>query len=221
MLKLCRYFDERMEALYRQGRLPGAIYSGRGQEGTHVGVAWALRARRLPVPHAPRPVGPAREGPRPQARHGAVLGSDRRLHARARRQQPHRRLAGQPDVHGHVAPADRLPGRRRRRPRLQAEGTSRTSRSRSAATAPRRTAAGTRRSTHRRCIRLPVVWVVNNNQFAYSTPNPLEFSTPTIAERAVAYGMPGRARRRRRRARGLRGRRARPSSARVAAAGRR
>ena len=24
LLKLCRYFDERMEALYRQGRLPGA-----------------------------------------------------------------------------------------------------------------------------------------------------------------------------------------------------
>src|SRR5258705_8940415 len=42
-LKLCRYFDERMEALYRQGRLPGAIYSGRGQEGTHVGAAYALR----------------------------------------------------------------------------------------------------------------------------------------------------------------------------------
>ena len=41
-LKLCRYFDERMEALYRQGRLPGAIYSGRGQEGTHVGAAYAL-----------------------------------------------------------------------------------------------------------------------------------------------------------------------------------
>ena len=38
----CRYFDERMEALYRQGRLPGAIYSGRGQEGTHVGAAFAL-----------------------------------------------------------------------------------------------------------------------------------------------------------------------------------
>ncbi len=42
LLKLARYFDERMEALYRQGRLPGAIYSGRGQEGTHVGVAYAL-----------------------------------------------------------------------------------------------------------------------------------------------------------------------------------
>jgi pyruvate dehydrogenase E1 component alpha subunit len=35
------------------------------------------------------------------------------------------------------------------------------------------------------------VWVVNNNQYAYSTPNPREFPVPTIAERAVAYGMPG------------------------------
>jgi TPP-dependent pyruvate/acetoin dehydrogenase alpha subunit len=36
-----------------------------------------------------------------------------------------------------------------------------------------------------------VVWVVNNNQFAYSTPNAREFAIPTIAERAVAYGIPG------------------------------
>jgi pyruvate dehydrogenase E1 component alpha subunit len=35
------------------------------------------------------------------------------------------------------------------------------------------------------------VWVVNNNQYAYSTPNTLEFAVPTIAERAAAYGMPG------------------------------
>ena len=39
--------------------------------------------------------------------------------------------------------------------------------------------------------RLPVIWVVNNNQFAYSTPNEKEFAVPTIAERAVAYGIPG------------------------------
>ena len=45
LLKLARYFDERMEALYRQGRLPGAIYSGRGQEGTHVGTVFALEPR--------------------------------------------------------------------------------------------------------------------------------------------------------------------------------
>jgi TPP-dependent pyruvate/acetoin dehydrogenase alpha subunit len=40
-------------------------------------------------------------------------------------------------------------------------------------------------------FRLPVVFVVNNNQFAYSTPNEREFPVPTIAERAVAYGIPG------------------------------
>jgi len=40
-------------------------------------------------------------------------------------------------------------------------------------------------------MRLPVVWVVNNNQFAYSTPNEREFAVPTIAERAAAYGTPG------------------------------
>jgi TPP-dependent pyruvate/acetoin dehydrogenase alpha subunit len=39
--------------------------------------------------------------------------------------------------------------------------------------------------------KLPVVWVVNNNLYAYSTPNALEFPVPTIAERAAAYGMPG------------------------------
>lgn len=41
--ELCRYFDERSEVMHRQGRLPGAIYSGRGQEGTDVGVVDALR----------------------------------------------------------------------------------------------------------------------------------------------------------------------------------
>ena len=52
LLKLCRYFDERMEALYRQGRLPGAIYSGRGQEGTHVGVTFAPSTRTPGMPYA-------------------------------------------------------------------------------------------------------------------------------------------------------------------------
>ena len=77
---------------------------------------------RLAVPDAPRSVRAADEGSRPQARDGAVLGTDRRLHAWAGRQQPHRRLGGQPDVHGHLAPPDRVPGRVRRRARVQAQG---------------------------------------------------------------------------------------------------
>ena len=33
--------------------------------------------------------------------------------------------------------------------------------------------------------------MVNNNQWAYSTPNSLEIPVPTIAQRADAYGIPG------------------------------
>ena len=92
LLKLCRYFDERMEALYRQGRLPGAIYSGRGQEGTHVGVAFALEKDDSLFPTHRDLSAQLDEGPGSEPRDGAVLGTDRRLHARTRRQQPHRRL---------------------------------------------------------------------------------------------------------------------------------
>ena len=43
LLKLSRHFDERMESLHRQGRVPGPIPSTRGEEGTLVGAASALR----------------------------------------------------------------------------------------------------------------------------------------------------------------------------------
>jgi pyruvate dehydrogenase E1 component alpha subunit len=38
--------------------------------------------------------------------------------------------------------------------------------------------------------RLPVVFVLENNQFAYSTPNDLEFAVDPV-ERAATYGFPG------------------------------
>jgi pyruvate dehydrogenase E1 component alpha subunit len=38
--------------------------------------------------------------------------------------------------------------------------------------------------------RLPVVFVLENNQFAYSTPNDLEFAADPV-ERAATYGFPG------------------------------
>jgi pyruvate dehydrogenase E1 component alpha subunit len=38
--------------------------------------------------------------------------------------------------------------------------------------------------------RLPVVFVLENNRFAYSTPNELEFAADPV-ERAEGYGMPG------------------------------
>src|SRR5438093_10618406 len=39
--------------------------------------------------------------------------------------------------------------------------------------------------------RLPVVFVCDNNQWAYSTPTHLEFATEHVADRAQAYGFEG------------------------------
>src|SRR5437763_9404428 len=39
--------------------------------------------------------------------------------------------------------------------------------------------------------KLPAVYVIENNQFAYSTPLPLQSASESFAIKAVAYGMPG------------------------------
>jgi pyruvate dehydrogenase E1 component alpha subunit len=39
--------------------------------------------------------------------------------------------------------------------------------------------------------RLPVVFIVDNNQYAYSTPNRSEFGVDHLADRAAAYGFEG------------------------------
>jgi TPP-dependent pyruvate/acetoin dehydrogenase alpha subunit len=39
--------------------------------------------------------------------------------------------------------------------------------------------------------KLPVVFICNNNQFAYSTPTEQQFAVKSLAVRAPAYGMPG------------------------------
>ena len=190
LLELCRYFDERMETLYRQGKLPGAIYSGRGQEGTHVGAAYALR---------------------PEDR---FLGTHRDLSAQLTKGLDLKRVAAQfwgridgytrgrdgnshiGDIHGAgtftvvsmlpdsypvavgVAMGFKMQGEPRVAMAMCGEG----------ATSNGRWHESLNWSG---IHKLPVVWMVNNNQWAYSTPNNLEFPVPQVADRGAAYGMPG------------------------------
>jgi TPP-dependent pyruvate/acetoin dehydrogenase alpha subunit len=171
-LKLARYFDERMEALYRQGRLPGAFYSGRGQEGTHVGVAFALE-----------------DG-------DSLFPTHRDLTAQLTKGLDLKRVMAQ--YWG------RIDGYTRGRDGNSHIGDwfgNRTFTVMSHLPIAYPVAVGAAWAYQRRgwhealnwsaIHRLPTVWIVNNNQFAYSTPNPREFAVPTIAERATAYGMPG------------------------------
>ncbi len=190
LLKLCRYFDERMEALYRQGRLPGAIYSGRGQEGTHVGVAFALEKDDSLFPTHRDLSAQLTKGldlKRVMAQFwgridGYTRGRDGNSHigdwAGSRTFTVISHLPIAYPVACGAALAYKRKGERRVAMAICGDGSTSNGRWHEALNWS---------AVHQ----LPVVWVVNNNQYAYSTPNPLEFHVPTIAERAVAYGMPG------------------------------
>ena len=190
LLKLCRYFDERMEALYRQGRLPGAIYSGRGQEGTHVGVASALEPEDSLFPTHRDLSAQLTKGldlKRVMAQYwgridGYLRGRDGNSHIgdwygnRTFAVISHLPIA-YPVACG-AALAYKRRGERRVAMAICGDGATSNGRWHEAINAS---------AIHH----LPVVWVVNNNLYAYSTPNPLEFAVRTIAERAAAYGIPG------------------------------
>jgi TPP-dependent pyruvate/acetoin dehydrogenase alpha subunit len=190
MLKLCRHFDERIEALYRQGRLPGAIYSGRGQEGTHVGVASALRSDDSLFPtHRDLSAQLAKglDVKRVMAQFwgridGYTRGRDGNSHIGDWQGNRTWTVMSHLPIAYPVACGAALAYRRRGEDRVAmaicGDGATSNGRWHEALNVS---------AIHR----LPVVWVVNNNQFAYSTPNPLEFAVPTIAEKAAAYGMPG------------------------------
>jgi len=190
MLKLCRYFDERMEMLYRQGKLPGAIYSGRGQEGTHVGVAYALQADDSLFPTHRDLSAQLTKGlnlKRVMAQYwgrvdGYTRGRDGNSHIgdwngnRTFTVISHLPIAY--PVAAGAALAYKMRGEKRVALAICGDGATSNGRWHESLNVS---------AIHR----LPVVWVVNNNQWAYSTPNSLEVPVPTIAERAGAYNMPG------------------------------
>src|SRR5438093_1845242 len=190
LLKLCRYFDERMEALYRQGRLPGAIYSGRGQEGTHVGVAFALRPDDSLFPTHRDLNAQFAKGldlKRVMAQYwgridGYTRGRDGNSHIGDWFGNKTFTVMSHLPIAYPVACGAALAYKRRGEPHVAlaicGDGATSNGRWHEAINVS---------AIHR----LPVVWVVNNNRWAYSTPNPLEFPVPTIAERASAYDIPG------------------------------
>src|SRR6187397_26716 len=47
---MSRGIEERGHSLYRQGRIPGSFYTGRGNEAAAVGVAWAMAAQDVGCP---------------------------------------------------------------------------------------------------------------------------------------------------------------------------
>ena len=106
-----RGIEERGHILYKQGKIPGSFYTGRGNEGSAVGVATAMGPNDVGTP-LQRDMGVhVARGLEPWRIFCAVHGSRRRPHARPRRERPHRRRPARPARDGQP-PAGDAPRRR-------------------------------------------------------------------------------------------------------------
>jgi TPP-dependent pyruvate/acetoin dehydrogenase alpha subunit len=187
-MHLMRATEERALTLYRQGKVPGSYYDGRGQEAIGVGAAFALgpmdRAcilHRDLGAHLVRGVPPGRVLAQFMGRAGGVTqGREGNMHFGDRELGCVGMVSMLPDM-ALVACGLALAFQMRREPRVAmtwfGEGS---------------TANGVwHEAMNTAAVRkLPVVFILENNQFAYSTPNDHEFAVDPV-ERAASYGFTG------------------------------
>jgi pyruvate dehydrogenase E1 component alpha subunit len=185
---LMRGIEERAMNLYRQGKVPGSFYDGFGQEAVSVGAAFAMSAQdRLCVLHRDlgahliRGVAPERILAQYMGREGGITGGrDGNVHFGDFRVGCVGMVSMLPDMML-VATGMAMAFKLRREPRcaLTWFGDGSTSRG---DFHEAMNWAGVQR--------LPVVFVLENNQYAYSTPLHHQFAVDPV-ERAKAYGFPG------------------------------
>ena len=184
-----RGVEERGHILYRQGKIPGSFYTGRGNEAASVGVATAMAPEDVGTPlhrdmgvHITRGVEPWRVFAQYMGRQdGPTRGKDGNVHmadARLGLIAMVSHLPAMLPVAVGAALAFRIREERRVAVGWFGEGASARGDAHEAMTL-----GGTRR--------LPVVYVCDNNQWAYSTPTHLEYATEHVADRASAYGFDG------------------------------
>jgi TPP-dependent pyruvate/acetoin dehydrogenase alpha subunit len=186
---LTRGVEERGHTLFKQGKIPGSFYTGRGNEGAAVAIATAMGPGDVAAPtqrdmgvHVTRGIEPWRilahymgraDGPC-RGRDGNVHIGDMRLGLLTMVSH----LPAMLPVAVGCALGFRIRGEQRVSVGWFGEGGSARGDAHEAMNF-----AGVRG--------LPVVFVCDNNQFAYSTPTRLEYAVEHIADRAQAYGFEG------------------------------
>jgi TPP-dependent pyruvate/acetoin dehydrogenase alpha subunit len=185
---LMRGLEERAMNLYRQGKVPGSFYDGFGQEAVSVGSAFAMSPQdRLCIlhrdlgAHLVRGVTPGRILGQYMGREGGITGGrDGNVHFGDYRLGCVGMVSMLPDmmlVAAGLAMAFKL--RREQRCAITWFGDGSTSRG---DFHEAMNWAGVQK--------LPVIFVLENNQYAYSTPTASQFAVDPV-ERAAAYGFPG------------------------------
>jgi len=184
-----RGVEERGHILYRQGKIPGSFYTGRGNEGAAVGVATAMRADDVGTPiqrdmgvHVTRGTEPWRIFAQYMGRRdGLAMGKDGNVHMADIRLGLIAMVSHLPALMP-VAVGCALAFKIRREPRVAVGWSGDGAMARGDAHEAMNLAG-----VHR----LPIVFICDNNQYAYSTPNRLEFGVDHLADRAAAYGFEG------------------------------
>lgn len=185
---LMRGLEERAMTLYRQGKVPGSFYDGYGQEAVSAGAAFAMAPEdRLCILHRDlaahiiRGVAPARILAQYMGRAtGLTGGRDGNVHFGDRTLGCVGMVSMLPDmmlVATGMAMAFRLRGERRCALTWFGDGS-------------------TSRGDFHEALnwagvqKLPVIFVLENNQYAYSTPLEKQFAVDPV-ERATGYGLTG------------------------------
>jgi TPP-dependent pyruvate/acetoin dehydrogenase alpha subunit len=186
---ITRGIEERGHILYKQGKIPGSFYTGRGNEAGSVGVATAMGPNDVGTPlqrdmgvHITRGTEPWRIFAQYMGRvDGPTKGRDGNVHMAEAALGLHTMVSHLPamlPVAVGMALAFRIREERRVAVAWCGEG------------------AAARGDAHEGMNfagvrRLPVVFILDNNQWAYSTPTYLGFAVEHLADRAAAYGFEG------------------------------
>lgn len=186
---ITRGIEERGHILYKQGKIPGSFYTGRGNEAASVAVATAMGPNDVGTPiqrnmgvHVTRGVEPWRILAQYMGRaDGPTRGRDGNVHMGDAVLGLHPMVSHLPamlPVAVGMALAFRIREEKRVAVAWCGEG------------------AAARGDAHEGMnfagVRgLPVVFFIDNNQWAYSTPTHLGYAVEHLADRAAAYGFEG------------------------------
>jgi pyruvate dehydrogenase E1 component alpha subunit len=188
-LKLTRGLEQRVITLYRQGKIVGGVYLGTGEEAIAVGSAVALEPDDVIAP-THRDLGAnLMKGITPKEYMAQYLAKQTGL-TRGRDGNVHFGDITR-GIIGFISPmADLLP---------VAAGVGlafKLRRERRVVAAFFGDGASSRGDFHEALnlaavLKLPVIFICHNNQYAYSTPLSRQMAIEHVADRAKAYGMPG------------------------------
>ena len=188
-MRLTRAMEDRTRTLFLQGRVVGGVYTAQGHEATTVGAATMLRDGDCIVPqhrdlgmHLVRGSSPRAVMCQWLARgNSPTLGRDGQMHIG--------------DMHHGIVPMISMLGESL----PVACGVALTMKMRKRSTIVMASCGdgATNTGSFHEALnfasvqKLPIVFVIENNGYAYSTPNSKQFAIQNLSDRALAYGIPG------------------------------